>query len=224
MIRKIYVQQRVLELYRKMPGIRYPIDPIEIEPYLPVKCRFLSYEKMAEVSHSTIEEVAALCGSHSGASHYDTEKEHCLILFQDSENKGRVRWTQSHEIGHVCLGHLQLKEYGRSIKQPNAYSKQMEEEADFFAWNLLAPLPIMREMNIETIEETQMVFGLSFQAAALHFARYQKWLENHRKTAWENDILAEYRKKRGVPKTKSETFLREPVKRIKYGHINFRQP
>ena len=73
---------------------------------------------------------------------------------------------------------------------------QFESEADYFAWNLLAPLPIMREMGIHSAAEIKSVYGLSTQAAALHFDRYTKWCKGHIKTSWENGMLRAFRMKR----------------------------
>lgn len=60
---------------------------------------------------------------------------------------------------------------------------------------MIAPLPIMREMGIRTVTEIQTVFGLSSQAAALQYDRYTKWCRSHIKTAWENNMLREFRTK-----------------------------
>lgn len=194
MVRTVYIQRKVLELYQQMSTITYPIQPLSIIPHLTQHCRALTYQDMAIVNQCSIQDVAVMCKSNSGATHYDTEHDRYLILYNNAMNQGRVRWTISHEIGHICIGHLEIIEEAEI-----AYSEwqepynQFESEADYFVWNLIAPLPIMREMGIRTAYQVQTVYGLSAQAAALHYDRYLKWCRSHIKTAWENNMLREFR-------------------------------
>ena len=196
MVRTVYIQRKVLELYQQMSTITYPIQPLLIIPHLTQHCRALTYQDMAIVNQCSIQDVAVMCKSNSGATHYDTEHDRYLILYNNAMNQGRVRWTISHEIGHICIGHLEIIEEAEI-----AYSEwqepynQFESEADYFAWNLIAPLPIMREMSIHSAAEIQSTYGLSSQATALQFDRYTKWCRGHIKTSWENNMLREFRRK-----------------------------
>ena len=195
-IRKVFAQQKVLELYQKMSSIEYPIWPDNLLQLLPGDCRILTYQKMAEVSQCTIQDIKSMCNSVSGATHYETNTNRYLILYNGDMNPGRILWTKCHEIGHIIMGHLQLIEASLiSHMDEIAPYSQFEAEADYFAWNLLAPMPILREMDIQTEEEIRQVYGLSTQAAALHFHRYTRWCKSHIKTAWENNMLREFRHK-----------------------------
>lgn len=195
MIRSVFVQRKVLELYQNMETISYPIRPKLILDYLP-QTRMLSYQKMAEVSGCTVQDIAVLCKSSSGATHYDPESGRYLILYNADSNTGRIRWTISHEIGHICIGHLKVIEDAEiAYTESRDFYDQFESEADYFAWNLLAPLPIMREMGIQSAAEIKSVYGLSTQAAALQYDRYTKWCRSHIKTAWENGMLRAFRTK-----------------------------
>ena len=195
-IRKVFAQQKVLELYQQMSNIEYPIRPDSLLQFLPGDCRILTYQKMAEVSQCTIQDIESMCNSTSGATHYDINTDRYLILYNGSMNSGRILWTKCHEIGHIAMGHLQLLEAGLlSHMEEIAPYPQFEAEADYFTWNLLAPMPILREMSIQTEEEIRRIYGLSTQAAALHHNRYTKWCKSHIKTAWENNMLREFRNK-----------------------------
>ena len=196
MVRTVFIQRKVLELYRLMGTISYPIQPEEIISYLPQQCRIISYQKMAELNQCSIQDVAVLCKSNSGATHYDVEQSRYLILYNASMNPGRVLWTLCLEIGHICIGHLEMiEEADIAYTDWREPYDQFESEADYFAWNLIAPLPIMRELGIRSASEIQSVFGMSSQAMALQYDRYVKWCRGHIKTAWENNMLREFRQK-----------------------------
>ena len=48
MVRTVFIQRKVLELYRLMGTISYPIQPEEIISYLPQQCRIISENGRAE--------------------------------------------------------------------------------------------------------------------------------------------------------------------------------
>ena len=196
MVRNVFIQHKVLEIYQNMKSISYPIQPESILQCIPQKCQILSYQKMANIANCSIQDIAILCKSYSGATHYDPNTDRYLILYNSEMNYGRIHWTLAHEIGHICLGHLEIrKRDGIAHNECGGFYDRFENEADYFAWNLLAPLPIMREMNIQSPTEISSIYGLSSQAAALQFDRYTKWCRSHVKTAWENEILRIFRNK-----------------------------
>lgn len=196
MIRTVYIQRKVLDIYQRMDTITYPVQPLTVIPHLTQHCRALSYQNMAKLNKCSIQDIAVMCKSNSGATHYDTEQNRYLILYNSAMNQGRVRWTISHEIGHICIGHLEMiEEVAIACSEWREPYDQFESEADYFVWNFIAPLPIMREMGIRTVQQVQTVYGLSSQAAALHYDRYLKWCRSHIKTAWESNMLREFRHK-----------------------------
>lgn len=195
MVRYIFAQQKVLELYRAMTTISFPVRPEDLLRFLPIQTKMMSYQQMAVVTGCSVEDVAVMCNSTSGATHYDSANHRCLILYNDDAPSGRILWTQCHEIGHICLGHLQMIQLGQIANSDGRIGSEFEQEADYFAWNLLAPMPIMREMKISGVPEVIKTFGLSVQAANLQFDRFRKWQRSHTKTSWENNILREYRRK-----------------------------
>lgn len=196
MVRSAFIQKKVLDIYKSMDAISYPIQPEAVLQHIQQNCRVMSYRQVADITNCSIEDVAALCESRSGATHYDREHDRYLIMFNPEMNAGRIRWTLAHEIGHICSEHFDLLDQSKIAYTENRdFYSQLESEADYFAWNLLAPLPIMRIMGVESVEDTASIYGLSAQAAALHFDRYQKWCRSHIKTAWENCMIRELRHK-----------------------------
>lgn len=196
MVRRIFAQRKVLEIYQKMDTIQFPIQPDKLLQYVPCRCRILTYNEMAKAVGCSKEAVALMCKSSSGATHYDIENDRYLILYNESMNQGRILWTLCHEIGHICLDHLETIDCAEIANNDGREPyDQYESEADYFAWNLIAPMPIMRAMGIRTASEIKAKFGLSTQAAALQFDRYAKWCQSHIKTAWENKLLREFNMK-----------------------------
>ena len=153
-MRSVFVQRKVLELYQNMDSVSYPIQPELLLQCIPKSCRILSYQEMAEVTGCTVQDVAVLCKSNSGATHYDPDTNRYLILYNAEMNAGRIRWTLAHEIGHIYIGHLEVIEGAEiAYNEQRGFYDQFESEADYFAWNLLAPLPILREMGIRSASE-----------------------------------------------------------------------
>lgn len=190
-VRGAYVQRKVLDVYRQLPSLSYPFYVGDLMPLLPIPSRMMSYQEMAQTSSSNVSDVARMCGSEDGATHIDRKRGRALILYNADRPNGRILWTQTHEMAHLFLGHTADTTGGSE-------AINIESEADFFVWNLLAPLPILRAMGIQSDIEIMVWFGLSEQASAIHLKRYRKWCAGHIKTAWENDMLRIFREKYGV--------------------------
>lgn len=194
MIRYTYINNLVLSIYNTLPVIQFPIDVKEVIKYIP-NCRYMSYQQFAEVNHCSINDVIQICESKSGCTHYDILQDRYLILCnqstQDNNNSGRQRWTCSHEIGHILCKHHSISAYEKLSENsllPHTNNQYFEAEADYFAATLLAPFPLFSFFNIQSAIDIQNIFGLSCEASLYRFKQYVKWKNNHRKTAWENDI------------------------------------
>lgn len=194
MIRYTYINNLVLSIYNTLPVIQFPIDVKEVIKYIP-NCRYMSYQQFAEVNHCSISDVIQICESKSGCTHYDILQDRYLILCnqstQDNNNSGRQRWTCSHEIGHILCKHHSISAYEKLSENsllPHTNNQYFEAEADYFAATLLAPFPLFSFFNIQSAIDIQNVFGLSCEASLYRFKQYIKWKNNHRKTAWENDM------------------------------------
>lgn len=201
MIRYPYICNQVLQIYRQMEKIAFPIEPDQIISSLP-NCKLLSYQQFAAMNQCSVEEVIALCESKSGCTHYDVAKDRYLILWNsdqtDNNVAGRRRWTKAHELGHVVLKHLQMeaKPFLAEHGFHNAIIPEFEAEADQFTATLLCPMPLFQILNISSPCDIRNVFGLSNEASANRWNEYMKWQYSHRKTAWENDMRRVFLQKR----------------------------
>ena len=198
MIRKIYINNLVLKLYSQLPRIKYPLDLNEVLSLIP-NCKLMSYQKFADINHCSVNDVIALCQSKSGCTHYDVETNRYLILVNlaETSNYGRRRWTIAHEIGHIVCGHHILSAVDKIAENSFAQinNQDYEIEADYFVATLLSPLPLLKAFEIQSARDIQNTFGLSAEASDIRLKEYKIWLRNHRKTAWENDIVNMYRRK-----------------------------
>lgn len=196
MIRKHYINNLVLNIYRQLPEISFPISMNQVFSLIP-NCKFMSYQRFAQINNCTIDDVITLCQSKSGCTHYDVSDDRYLVLLNLSPdiNYGRKRWTSAHEFGHIMCQHHLISALDKIAE--NSFSQinnpEYENEADYFAATLLAPFPLYRILGIKSEKDVKRVFGLSAEAAANRYIEYKIWLKSHRKTAWENDIVNLYR-------------------------------
>lgn len=196
MIRRAYIERLVLDIYKSMPELKFPIDLNVVASLLP-NCRLMSYQKLAAATETSIEDIISVCQSKSGCTHYDAVNKRYLILFNQAENTGRKRWTVGHEIGHIMCGHHVLAAYDQ-LSENNLLKNanpEFESEADYFAATLLSPFPLYRVLEIRSAADIQSTFNLSFQASDYRFNAYLNWLNTRKKTAWENDIIRIYKQK-----------------------------
>lgn len=197
MIRYAYICNQILQIYRSLDGLSFPLDPRK--PFqLMNNCKLMTYKTFSEINHCSLQEVFLLCESQSGCTYYDVSNDRYLVLFNSSTANnnviGRIRWTLAHELGHVVLNHLPY------IAEPliaehnfnNLSNPELEAEADYFAAAFLCPMPLFDQLHIQSASDIQNTFGLSYEASEVRWKEYIKWKRNHRKTAWENDLKKIY--------------------------------
>lgn len=195
MIRHDYICNKVLQIYKNFNTISFPISLELILPHMP-NCRSLTYQELAEINGCSASDVITFCESNDGCTHYDISNNRYLILWNDdsSNNKGRKRWTQAHEVGHIILEHFsfvaakKLAENGFN----NLNTSMFEAEADAFAATYLCPMPLFELLEIESPIDIKDTFGLSMKASVIRWSAYGKWRHSRRKSAWENDMKKLY--------------------------------
>lgn len=92
------------------------------------------------------------------------------IIYDDTEPKGRMRFTIAHELGHILLGHEMSDGFGHfrtaSDKRPAA-----ERQADEFAARLLAPACVLWALEAYTPEDIAALCDISYTAAQFRAER-----------------------------------------------------
>ena len=81
-----------------------------------------------------------------------------------------------HEIGHIYLGHL--FEFDETIMRRSKLTKEkykvLENEANFFARNTLAPVLVVQELGLNTAKDLVSFFGISLSAADVRLQTLRK--------------------------------------------------
>ena len=194
MIRYAYINNQILELFKKLPKLTFPINISQIIELIP-NCKYMSYQRLAKITYSSMKSIIELCESEAGCTHYDINNNRYLILCNENDNEYRQRWTKAHEIGHIICNHTSQSFYCKILDSGfvTFTNKEFEFEADYFAATLLCPFPICQELDIQSAEDIQKHFAISPTAAKNQFKKYLEWKQSHKKTAWENDLKKLYR-------------------------------
>ena len=91
------------------------------------------------------------------------EKNNIFIIYRDTESSRRCRFTIAHELGHIFLGH---KLIGNRLSRKFDLSKpEVEQEADVFARDLLAPACVLHELRITKAADIAKFCDISLEAA-----------------------------------------------------------
>lgn len=199
MIRKNHINKLVLDLYKQLSTIQFPISMNSIFQLIS-NSKHMSYQKFANLNNCSIQDVITLCQSKSGCTHYDVSTKRYLVLLNLAEhnpNYGRQRWTAAHEVGHIVCKHHLISAIDQIAE--NDFFKidnpEYEAEADYFAATLLSPFPLFEELKIKSPIDVQNVFGLSVEASLYRYKEYLQWKGHHLKGAWENDMVRIYKHK-----------------------------
>lgn len=199
MIRYTYINNLVLNIYKMLPKIQFPLDVRKIISYIP-NCRYMSYQDFAKINGCSIKDVIQLCESDSGCTHYDILQNRYLILCNQSiqyDNPGRQRWTCGHELGHVVCNHHAISAYEKLSENnlTRMNTAEYEAEADYFAATILSPFPLFKLLDIKSPVGVHYKFGLSIEASAYRYTKYCTWNRTRYKTAWENNMIELYKQK-----------------------------
>lgn len=130
--------------------------------------RIKSYSWFANKTGMTIEDVCDFANSNEGCCYFKKSSNEYLILYNDTvENKGRIRWTIAHELGHFMLKHNETSNrttLGRSTLSESEY-EVFEKEANCFARELLAPPTVIIKLGKVSIFDIQNLCDMSIEAA-----------------------------------------------------------
>lgn len=91
------------------------------------------------------------------------------IIFDDTDVRGKQRFTVAHELGHILLGHA-LKN-GYYTRRSNIVKPEDERAADMFAARLLAPACVLWGIGATTAEQIAAVCDISITAARIRAER-----------------------------------------------------
>lgn len=87
------------------------------------------------------------------------------IIYRDSENRGRTRFTIAHELGHILLGHELSPDKSGHFRTASDRRPPAETQADEFAARLLAPACVLWALECYEPEDIMRVCDISAEAA-----------------------------------------------------------
>lgn len=96
-----------------------------------------------------------------------------IILYNDAETPQRIRFTIGHELGHIVLGHVRPGEHTRQNREPQQGDSPMEQAANRFAADLLAPACVLWGLDLHRAEDIAQVCKISIQAARFRAERME---------------------------------------------------
>lgn len=123
----------------------FPINPFELIKNF--GWGLLTYEEMTIKDNCTIEDVCECLGT-DGYSIYNGNN-YTIAYNNTIQSYGRINFTLAHEIGHIILNHH--KDFNVTSVLEDNFTKEeykiLENEANCFARNILAPAPLVQELG-----------------------------------------------------------------------------
>jgi len=172
-VRHRYVLAKARMLHRELD---LPGPPVNIEEVIRSQGIWLSY--------ALISNLDAMAMMHNG--------KHYIVIHPFSFD--RDRWSMSHELGHIHLGHFELEPQDNSDRI-SAFSQDehrvLDREANIFARELLMPARWVKaavggRVSGGTIRRIREEFGVSWEAAIIRLDELgimprdeaRRWLSN----------------------------------------------
>lgn len=119
-----------------------------------------SYSETAQRMGITVWEfISGYVESETGFTVYDTKNIRWIIFYNDTKCETTVRFTLAHELGHILLNH-------------SWDSEAHDREANCFARNILAPVPVRDDYNLQTVDDYSECFNISDYAARVAIDKY----------------------------------------------------
>lgn len=150
------IKMRVVEIFEKYDVRCIPINAFELAVKMGIKV--IPYSAYSEKKQQILQRI-----SPDGFAYcFPTGK--WWIFYEDKRPYGRLHHTLMHEIGHIALDHTE-------------HSDLAEAEAGYFAKYALAPPVFIHRLGLQTANEIQMRFEISYEAATYALKFYRKWLQ-----------------------------------------------
>lgn len=159
-----FVMIQVNNLFAKEKIHSFPIDPFQIIKNN--KWGLMTYSELAQVHGVTVKDIETAFQSEDGYTIYDGVN-HTIAYNDTITVPGRIKFTLMHEIGHIYLDHL--IDFDETILARSALTeskyKVLENEANSFARNALAPVVVVKDLKISKINDLVDNFEITPAAA-----------------------------------------------------------
>ncbi len=160
------VKRYVVEMFEECGITTYPIDPFEIARKL--NYVLIPYSELNSYELSKAKEISDDAFSRVEYSDERHRNEYVIYYNDIGRNIKRIRWSLFHEIGHCYMGHHDHLDDSLYIIE--------EAEANLFAKNSIAPVPLIHVLRLKNGYDVAQVFMTSSDAGYYCYSYYQKWL------------------------------------------------
>jgi Zn-dependent peptidase ImmA (M78 family) len=173
--RRDYAKKMAKEFLLNSQITSLPIDPIAV-----CKQHGLTIKSVAE-AEKTVNEFDPFeirTNPDCDAKTYLTSEGKYLIVYDETVlSEGRIIWTVAHELAHIVLKHLihfEQTEVNKGLTERE--NKVLEQEADAFASEFLAPAEVLLACNCKAKGSIIKLCGLSDEAAVYR----EEYLKNYK--------------------------------------------
>lgn len=138
----------------------FPLNPVKIaNKYNIIVISYEKFEKEGLGSQSD-------CLKISNDGFCFSKNNKYFIVYNDKiTSKNRRRFTITHELAHILLGHIDNNGYKHNISQ-------MESEANMLTSFLLAPITVAHMCDVNSEKEMGEIFGLSKETSKIIYNNY----------------------------------------------------
>ncbi|MDR3644522.1 MAG: ImmA/IrrE family metallo-endopeptidase [Clostridia bacterium] len=176
---------RYEEVYRKACEfiISQPVALLPADPFRLIsenRWGLVSYRQLAQKTGIPVDSLIASLQSPDGCTLYNGSN-YCIAYNNDVAVFGRVVFTLFHEIGHIVLGHFNdfdrgLQAQGGVRMLNSAKYRVLENEASYFASNVMAPSVVIERCELKTVGSLRIACGMSYDAAETRLLHFKHWV------------------------------------------------
>ncbi len=183
-VNDIYIKQKLNKFPINIKGVINSFNNIKIVSYHQFMLRY----------NLTKEETFELLSSDEGCTDYCKSLNKYIIYYNDLDNKSdeRIRWTLTHELGHILCKHYSKNTRIFCDNLTEDEYKLREAEANYFTGLLLSNPIILHKLNIKSSHDIEVFCALSSEAARYRYDNYKKWCKNKILTSSDICILKNF--------------------------------
>lgn len=144
-----------------------------------LKIKYYSFEKVKKLGFT-------VDYSKNGDTIATLDNEY-IIIYNETQSEQRIRWTISHELGHIMLNHF------RGV----CVDTNKEAAANYFACELLMPLAVLDTLGARSVEDIAEICNVSLEAAQIRteaFSRRDEFKAKYGNTKHDLKFLACFNK------------------------------
>lgn len=192
-IRYKHIKNIVNDIFIKLNINQFPINILEIISSFD-NIKVVSYYQFMTKYNLSKEETFEMLSSYEGCTDYHKSLDRYIMYYNDLDYKSeeRIRWTLSHELGHILCGHYSENTKIFSKNLTESEYKFKESEANHFTGLLLSNPILLNELKITTPHDIEVYCALSCEAAKYRFDSYKKWCKYKIITSSDRQIIRNF--------------------------------